>query len=125
MPYVQKGVWPFMFVVILLHYLLQVNQICNKMDFPNPFQGWRSKIFAALPRIPDLVRKLWQKGAKLIQGKLAESLPKYMLETRTVDDDLAEWVRQLRKDHGLTQEEFAEKVGVDPRTIQRWESREA
>jgi transcriptional regulator with XRE-family HTH domain len=34
---------------------------------------------------------------------------------------LYQWMRQLRQRHNLTQEEMAEKLGVDPRTIQRWE----
>lgn len=34
---------------------------------------------------------------------------------------LYQWVRQLRRKYNLTQEEMAEKLGVDPRTVQRWE----
>jgi transcriptional regulator with XRE-family HTH domain len=32
-----------------------------------------------------------------------------------------QWIRQIRKKQGLTQEQFAEKMGVVPRTVQRWE----
>lgn len=30
-------------------------------------------------------------------------------------------IRQGRADWGLSQEQFAERIGVDPRTVQRWE----
>lgn len=35
---------------------------------------------------------------------------------------LYQWVRRLRKRHNLTQEKMAEKLGVDTRTVQRWEN---
>ena len=37
------------------------------------------------------------------------------------DDSLADRVKKLRKDKGLSQEELAEAAGVDPRTVQRIE----
>src|SRR5690349_8899685 len=32
-----------------------------------------------------------------------------------------QWIKHTRQKHGLTQEALAEELGVDPRTIRRWE----
>ncbi|MCY7277520.1 MAG: helix-turn-helix domain-containing protein [Phormidesmis sp. CAN_BIN44] len=39
--------------------------------------------------------------------------------------DIAELVRELRRRLGLTQEEFAAKLGVTFPTVNRWENRRA
>lgn len=33
-----------------------------------------------------------------------------------------QWIKRTRQKHDLTQEALAEKLGVDPRTVRRWES---
>ena len=35
---------------------------------------------------------------------------------------IGSFLRELRKEHGITQEQFAEKLGVSARTISRWET---
>ena len=35
---------------------------------------------------------------------------------------IGEFLQELRKDKGLTQEQLAEKVGVARRTVSRWET---
>src|SRR5438067_1306529 len=46
----------------------------------------------------------------------------YLLFARITHNNWSQAVKQARLDHGLTQEELAERVGVDVRTIQRWEA---
>jgi len=41
---------------------------------------------------------------------------------KTGDNDLAKKIRDLRSRLGLTQEQFAAKVGVTFSTVNRWES---
>lgn len=43
----------------------------------------------------------------------------------TESQDIAELVRELRRRLGLTQEEFAAKLGVTFPTVNRWENRRA
>jgi len=38
------------------------------------------------------------------------------------NNDLAEMIKELRAKHGLTQEQFAAKVGVTWSTVNRWEN---
>ncbi|MBP5555453.1 MAG: helix-turn-helix transcriptional regulator, partial [Lachnospiraceae bacterium] len=35
---------------------------------------------------------------------------------------VGQFLKQLRKEKGITQEEFAEKIGVSGRTVSRWET---
>ena len=35
---------------------------------------------------------------------------------------IGQFLKQLRKEKGITQEEFAEKIGVSGRTVSRWET---
>ena len=35
---------------------------------------------------------------------------------------IGSFLRELRKEQGITQEQFAEKLGVSARTISRWET---
>ena len=37
------------------------------------------------------------------------------------NNDSPQEVKQMREDSGLTQEQFAEKIGVGPTTVSRWE----
>jgi transcriptional regulator with XRE-family HTH domain len=41
---------------------------------------------------------------------------------KTEDNDLAKRIRDLRSKLGMTQEQFAAKVGVTFSTVNRWES---
>lgn len=42
--------------------------------------------------------------------------------SKTQASELASKIRELRTSHGLTQEQFAAKVGVTFSTVNRWES---
>lgn len=42
--------------------------------------------------------------------------------TKHTDNDVAEMVKKLRAKLGLTQEQFAAKVGVTWSTVNRWEN---
>ncbi len=48
-----------------------------------------------------------------------------LFETDAPDRLLADLIVQGRKKHKLTQERLAEMIGVDCRTVQRWESGES
>lgn len=75
----------------------------------------------------------WIKDVSSFSGspysKRTRNLDRHILKgrsTRTLIYEelfiLYQWIRQLRKRRNLTQEKLAEKMGVDPRTVQRWEN---
>jgi len=74
----------------------------------------------------------WIKDVSSLSGstyaKRTRNLDRHILKgrsTRTLISEelfiLYQWIRQLRKRRNLTQEKLAERLGVDPRTVQRWE----
>lgn len=48
----------------------------------------------------------------------------YTLEERIIGVEVCERMEEVRAKAGLTQRQFARKIGVDPDTVVRWETKD-
>ena len=64
---------------------------------------------------------LTRKAEANLRGMLARRHDGTALLHRFVDDPAAERIRALRDGMNLSRQEFAERFGLDPRTLQDWE----
>lgn len=74
-------------------------------------------------------RKQQQARVEHLLARRAQAIQRLQDEFRRIDAEIgalkkrrAVHARQIRIDAGLSQEAFAELVGVTPRTVQRWEA---
>lgn len=121
------------------HLTLRTRKPVHREKYPDFFRTWGDHIktrrldlkltkrqLSLRLNVDDVTIYLWEKNR--VKSSLAQ-IPK-IIEFLGNDpfkkkaETLAERIREYRRVHGLTQKNLAERLGVDPTTLEGWEREE-